>query len=152
MTEVEYQQSYLRWIRQGIEAVEDGNIAFALAQLEKVREDDLTPLASSYLAYCIARERRLGGKAINMALHAVKKDRTHPLIYLNLGRVYLALGKDKKALQVYRRGLQCQHHPLLIRQISLICPRQTCTFPFLKRSNLLNMLSGRIRARFSSLH
>ena len=147
MREVEYQQSYSHWIRQGIEAVEEGNVALALGLFENVREEDLSPLAKSYMAYCLARERRQGSKAINIALHAIKKEQTHPLIYLNLGRVYLALGRDKKALQIYRKGLKYQQHPLLIRHIEALCSRQGCTFPFLKRSNPLNIIFGRMRAK-----
>ncbi len=150
MNELEYQQSYASWIRQGIEAVEGGNFPLALRLLNDVREQDLSPLASSYLALCLAREQRKGAKAINMALRAVHKDGTHPLIYLNLGRVYLSLGKDQKALQVYRQGLKYQRHPLLLRHIEVICPRRTCLFPFLKRSNPVNVILGRLRARLFS--
>lgn len=150
MNELEYQQTYANWITQGIEAVELGNIPFALRVLSNVRQDDLTPLASSYLAYCLAREHRRGAKAVNMALRAVQAEEKHPIIYLNLGRIYLTLGKSQKALQAYRRGLQYQRNPLLLHHIEMICPRQTCTLPFLKRSNPVNVLLGRLRARLFS--
>ncbi len=145
MTEVEYQKNYARWMREGISAVEEGNVRLATSLFEKVRQDDLSPLAQSYFAYCLAREKRSGGKAINMALHALRAEDTHPLIYLNLGRIYMVFGRVEKALQVYRRGLKYQHHALLLKQLDNLCPRQRCTFPFLKRSHPLNMFTGRLR-------
>ncbi len=130
MSELEYQRTYSTWISQGIEAVESGNTALALKLFSAVRPEDLSPLASSYLAYCLARERKMTAKAVNMALKAIQAERSHPLLYLNLGRIYMAMGNSRKALQVYRQGLKYQQNPLLLRHIALVCPRKPSPIPF----------------------
>jgi tetratricopeptide (TPR) repeat protein len=135
-------------IAEGIEAVEQGNTALAMQIFSRVKTTDMTPLLTSYQAYCLACERKTIPKtipkAINMALRALQEDRTHPLIYLNLGRIYSTAGFEQKALNFYRQGLRYQKHPLLLRRMEMLCPRRRRLFPFLNRSNPLNVVVGKI--------
>jgi len=135
-------------IAEGIKAVEQGNTALAMELFSQVKATNMTPLLTSYRAYCLACERRTIPKAINMALRALQEDRTHPLIYLNLGRIYYAAGFKEKALGFYRQGLRYQQHPLLLQRMEMLCPRRRRLFPFLNRSNLLNVIPGKIFSKF----
>jgi tetratricopeptide (TPR) repeat protein len=82
-----------------------------------------------------------------MGLRALQKDRTHPLIYLNLGRIYYAAGFESKALDFYRQGLRYQKHPLLLRRMEILCLRRRRFLPFLDRSNPLNIITGKILSK-----
>ena len=134
-------------IAKGIEAVEQGNTALAMELFSQVKVTDMTPLLLSYQAYCLACEQKTIPKAINMGLRALQDDRTHPLIYLNLGRIYYAAGFEKKALDFYRQGLRYQQHPLLLRRMEILCLRRRRFLPFLSRSNPLNIITGKILSK-----
>lgn len=134
-------------IAEGIEAVEQGNTALAMELFSRVKATDVTPLLASYQAYCLICERKTIQKAINLGLRALQEDRTHPLIYLNLGRIYYAAGFKEKALYFYRQGLRYQQHPLLLRRMEMLCRRRRRLFPFLNRSNPLNVLTGKILSK-----
>ncbi|SEA55691.1 TPR repeat-containing protein [Desulfuromusa kysingii] len=134
-------------IAEGIEAVEQGNTALALELFSQVKTTDMTPLLASYQAYCLACEQKTIPKAINMGLKALQDDGTHPLIYLNLGRIYYSAGNKNKALDFYRQGLRYQKHPLLLRRMEMLNVRRRRLFPFLSRANPLNVVAGKILAK-----
>ncbi|WP_321365396.1 hypothetical protein [uncultured Desulfuromusa sp.] len=134
-------------IAEGIEAVEQGNTALAMELFSQVKATDMTPLLASYKAYCLACEQKNLSKAINMGLKALQENQTHPLIYLNLGRIYYSAGFEKKALDFYRQGLRYQQHPLLLRRMEMLCLRRKRFFPFLERSNPLNIITGKILSK-----
>ena len=136
-------------IAEGIEAVEQGNTALAMEVFSQVKATDITPLLASYQAYCLACERKTIPRAINMALRALQEDQTHPLIYLNLGRIYYVAGFKEKALYFYRQGLRYQQHPLLLRRMEILSPRRRRLFPFLNRSNPLNIITGKFFSKIS---
>lgn len=134
---------------EGIKAAEDGNTRLALGLLSQLKPAEMSPLLTSYMAYCLACEKRDFKKALALSLNALQEDRLHPLIYLNLGRVYLVAGLPKKAMQTFRRGIRCQRHPLLLRKFESLSNRRRMLFPFLGRSNPLNVVSGKILSKFS---
>ncbi len=134
-------------IAEGIAAVEQGNTALAMNLFSRLKAAEMTPLLLSYQAYCLACERKTIQKSLNLAMQALRANRTHPLIYLNLGRIYQVAGYEGKALHFYQQGLHYQRHPLLLRKMELLCPRRRCLFPFLSRSNPLNMLTGKILSK-----
>ncbi|MDX2495736.1 MAG: tetratricopeptide repeat protein [Desulfuromusa sp.] len=136
-------------IEEGIKAAEEGNTLLALRLFNQVGSEKMSPLVLSYHGYCIAHEQRAFEKALELSNKALQADRTHPLIYLNLGRIYMAAGYEKKAEQVFRRGIRCQRHPLLLRKLESISNRRRMLFPFLQRSNPLNVISGKLFSKFS---
>ncbi len=144
MTEVSFNAKYRVLVEEGIKAAEEGNTRLALSLFDQLKSAEITPLVTSYLAYCHACEQKNFKKALDLSIKALQGDRSHPLIYLNLGRIYLAANLQKKAMQTFRRGLRCQRHPLLLRQLERVSSRRTIAFPFLQRSNPLNIIIGKI--------
>ena len=144
MSETSYQGDYEALVEEGIKAAEDGNTRLALDLFNQLKSTETSPLVASYLAYCLACEQKSFRKALDLVSDALIADRSHPLIYLNMGRVLLAAGYEKKAMQTFRKGIRCQRHPLLLRKIESLSNRRPMPFPFLQRSNPLNIMVGKI--------
>jgi len=149
MTEHSGSAHYGTLIEEGIKAAEEGNTLLALRLFNQVGAERMSPLVLSYHGYCIAQEQRDIKRALQFSNRALQENRAHPLIYLNLGRIYLAAGMEKKAIRVFRRGILCQRHPLLLRKLESISSRRRMLFPFLHRSNPLNVISGKLFSKFS---
>ncbi len=136
-------------VEEGIKAVEEGNTSLGLRLLNQLGTAEKSPVVLSYLAYCLAAEQHAYSKSLELTSNALQSDRFHPLIYLNLARIYLVAGRENKAMQTLRRGIRCQRHPLLLRKLESLSDRRRMVFPFLGRSNPLNVVSGKILAKFS---
>lgn len=147
MTEVPYSGESEALVEEGIEAAENGNIRLALDLFNQLKPTETSPLVTSYLAYCLACEQKAFRKALDLANDALQADRLHPLIYLNVGRVFLEAGYKKKAMQTFRKGIRCQRHPLLLRKIESLSNRRPMPFSFLPRSNPLNIIVGKILSK-----
>jgi len=79
---------------KGIKTLTEGNILSALSCFEKASKIEENPLISSYLAFCIAKERGQVQKAISLCNDAIKEDPENSFHYLNLGKIYI-LEKEK---------------------------------------------------------
>ena len=67
----------------------------------------------------------------------------HAVLYLHLGRTYLAGGIKKSAVKAFKRGLEADpEDPYLLNEVRRIGIRRKPVFPFLKRSNLINKYIG----------
>ena len=136
-------------VEEGIKAVEEGNTSLGLRLFNQLGTGEKSPVVLSYQAYCLADEQHAYGKALELTSSALQADRFHPLIYLNLARIYLVAGRENKAMQALRRGIRCQRHPLLLRKLESLSNRRRMVFPFLGRSNPLNVVSGKILSKLS---
>ena len=66
-----------------------------------------------------------------------------PVLYLNLGRAYLAANKKKEAYYSFQKGLDVDKgHEHILKELIKLGIRRKPFFPFLKRSNLLNKYLG----------
>lgn len=69
----------------------------------------------------------------------------YPVLYLNLGKAYLAAGKKKEAHTSFMRGLAVDaEHRELRRELKKLGKRKNLPLPFFERSNPLNKFLGRI--------
>lgn len=67
----------------------------------------------------------------------------HAILYLHLGRVYLAAGTTKSAVEAFKQGLEADpKDPYLLSEVRRIGIRRKPIFPFLKRSNPINKYIG----------
>lgn len=67
-----------------------------------------------------------------------------PVLYLNLGKAYLAAGKKKEAYTSFHKGLAIDpDNKELVSEMRKLGERKSPPVPFLDRSNLLNKLLGR---------
>lgn len=147
-------------IREGVEALAQGNTLFALSSFEKARGIEDTPIISSCYAFCIAQARGQIHKAISLCEEAIKKEPSNSQHYFNLGRIYLVDHNKEHAIRIFREGLNCESNQQIIDELNKLGPRKRPIVPFLKRSNPVNkhlgiMLRGknmlRIRYLFIAL-
>ena len=67
----------------------------------------------------------------------------YPILYLNLGRAYLAAGRKKEATEAFGKGLAYdRNHSELRKEQLLLGVRKRPPVPFLSRSNPLNKYIG----------
>jgi Flp pilus assembly protein TadD len=129
-------------IRKGVVAAEKGDTLVALVHFEDAAKLEATPTVRSYLAFCLARERRQLQKAISLCNEALQQEPNNPLHFLNLGRVYLVAGQKGKAIQTLRRGLKLGRNPLIMEELKRLGMRQPPVFPSMGREHPLNKYLG----------
>jgi tetratricopeptide (TPR) repeat protein len=67
----------------------------------------------------------------------------YPILYLNLGRAFLAAGKKKVAIENFNQGLKHDRsHIELRKEMQLLGSRKKPLMPFLSRSNPINKYMG----------
>lgn len=132
---------------KGIKAIDGGDILSALVFFEKATAIEDTPINSSYLAFCIAKERGQLKKAISMCEKAIKEEPNNSTLYLNLGRIYYIADQRVEALQAFRDGLAHEQNRQIIDELIRLGIRKPPVIPFLKRSNPINKYLGIILTR-----
>ncbi|OHB25706.1 MAG: hypothetical protein A2X84_03495 [Desulfuromonadaceae bacterium GWC2_58_13] len=125
-----------------IREADNGNTLIALVHLEKVLKERKSPLLTSYFAYCLASERKEFGRALALCKDAIEGALPVPILYLNLGRIFLAAGHKRQALNAFRRGLKFGNHPLITAEIKQLGLRKKPVIPLLPRNNLCNKYLG----------
>jgi tetratricopeptide (TPR) repeat protein len=132
---------------KGIKTLTEGNILSALSCFEKASKIEENPLISSYLAFCIAKERGQVQKAISLCNDAIKEDPENSFHYLNLGKIYLLEKKNEEAVNIFRQGLHYEENQHIADELNKIGTRKPLIIPFLKRSNVINKYLGIILSR-----
>lgn len=131
-----------RLIQKGIAALEGGNTLVALMHFEDAAKQGSTPTVSSYLAYCLAKERRQLPKAVSLCMSAMQQEPTRSLHHLNLGRIYLLAGQKTKAIQVFRKGLKLERNQQIIDELKGLGVRRPPVLKALNRGHPLNKVLG----------
>lgn len=129
-------------IARGISAIKSGNTAEALNCFEEAVKIHSTPANWSYLAFCLARERRQFDYAIRLCREAITRDPHSSIHYLNLGKVYLLAGRKDDAIRTFRQGLLYEGSPAIIGELKRLGLRKQPVLGFLRRENPLNKYLG----------
>ncbi len=122
----------------------------------KIYADD--PFLLSYHGYlktCMERRYRSGIEDCTRALSLFQKkmlrdevdgaESTKSVLYLNLGKAYLAAGKRKSAFEAFHKGLQSDKRNIeLLSELQKMGIRKLPPLPFLNRSNPVNACLGRM--------
>ncbi|OGW25636.1 MAG: hypothetical protein A2X59_03635 [Nitrospirae bacterium GWC2_42_7] len=132
---------------KGLLFLREKNTLSALASLEKAYALKKTPAIMSFLGFCISQERGQITEAISLCENAILQEPDNSLFYLNLGKVYLKAGDKPKSLETLRKGLSVGKNDEIRMLLERIGNRKTPPFPFLRRSNLLNRITGFILTR-----
>jgi tetratricopeptide (TPR) repeat protein len=83
-------------------------------------------------AIALYKKRTLSGNVERIAV-----------LYLNLGRVYLAAENKKDAISAFKKGLQYDHaYPAIIKKLQKLGARERPVVSFLDRSNPVNKFLG----------
>jgi len=115
--------------------------------LDLERERSKSRLDMRYLSY-YGLSLAQAGLSTQIALQACKtavfKQTGDPLLFLNLGRVYLLTGKPVGAMAAFERGLKVAPENKILRsELAKIDRRRSPALPFLDRTHPVNRWLGR---------
>jgi tetratricopeptide (TPR) repeat protein len=133
--------------KKGLESLARHEWTVALACFEKAAGLQNIPVHNSFLALCIARERGQTNKAVALCMATMEAEPDNPVLYLNLGKIYLMQGKTEKAIEVYRKGLIQGTNEEIIAELRRIGNRRPPPLSFLHRDHPLNKYLGIILSR-----
>ncbi|MBI5971039.1 MAG: hypothetical protein HY884_07790 [Deltaproteobacteria bacterium] len=106
------------------------------------------PTALSYYAVCLAEEEGIFDKAISLCVMAAEKEFYNPVVYLNLGRIFLLNRQKKIAIKAFMKGLKFdEKNAEILNIVKKLGKRRKPVVSFLSRNNSLNRLLGMLAAR-----
>jgi hypothetical protein len=105
----------------------------------------------SYYGLCLALRDGKVRDGLLLCRSAAKEEFFNPEMWLNLGRVELAARNRRHAHKSFRRGLRlAPENQDLRKELNRMGLRRRPAFPFLDRSNPLNVWVGKISSRSRS--
>jgi uncharacterized protein HemY len=106
----------------------------------------------SFLGLSLNLAQVRSGEGLQMCEQAAKRDFFDAEIFCNLGIVYLRHRQRGPAFQAFKKGLILRpKHPRIMEEMDRYDRRSTPVFEFLRRDHPVNVLAGRIRARYRAL-
>jgi tetratricopeptide (TPR) repeat protein len=133
--------------KKGLESLARNEWTAALACFEKASGLLNIPIHNSFLALCIARERGQTNKAIALCRETLEAEPDNPVLYLNLGKIYLMQGKTENALDIFRKGLSHGSNEQILAELGRIGTRRPPPLSFMSRDNPINKYLGIILSR-----
>jgi tetratricopeptide (TPR) repeat protein len=105
----------------------------------------------SYYGLSLARAGLSRKIAIEACGSAVSRQRTDPVLHLNLGRVYRLAGKTTRAMKAFESGLElAPGNAILTKELRRLDRRGKPVISFMDRSNPVNQVLGRMRAKMKT--
>jgi len=132
---------------KGLQSLARNEWTAALACFEKAAGLLNTPIHNSFLALCIARERGQINKAISLCRETLEEEPDNPVLYLNMGKIYLMQGRTVEAIEIFRKGLSKGSNEEIISELGRIGNRRPPPLSFLSRDHPLNKYIGIILGR-----
>lgn len=118
------------------------------------------PFLFSYRGYLEAILNKNYKQGIDICLKALKRlkgnvpeglELVYPVLYLNLGKTYLAAGYKKAAMDVFYKGLAYDHEDTdLLREMKKFGVRKKPVVGFLARTHPVNKYLGKLRHKLKS--
>jgi tetratricopeptide (TPR) repeat protein len=147
--------TYKEYINEIEKLIEKNDQEKALQVLtDALKNHPNNPIILSYQGCLEANVNKKYSKGISNCIQALKIMREKipfyesyylPILYLNLGRAYLAADKRKEAFDSFKKGLETDKiHEGLICELEKLGLRRNPPFPSLKRSNPLNKYIGKL--------
>jgi len=159
------QQSRSDFLQKVFAVIDWGDTLQGLIALEGEPALAESPVAKSYLAYCMAKERGQYREAIRLCETALKAEPHNPAHYLNLGRIFVLTRHKAKAMDTFRKGLsgdavtgnapaaestpetRAKQQALILAEMRRLGIRRRPPFPSLPRDHALNRVVGRVLTR-----
>ncbi len=134
-----------------VDASESFRRALELDRERNKRQPDMRYL--SYYGYSLAKGKLSSSTAIQACKTAVSRQKKDPVLYLNLGRVYVLTGKRSLAAEAFERALRLAPEDKTIRaELAAVDRRAKPVIPGLSRDHALNIWLGRLRANMRGRH
>jgi tetratricopeptide (TPR) repeat protein len=141
-------EEFSELVSRGIEECDSGNTLKALMYLEEASRKEKIPLLNSYLAYCLAKERKRYRDAIELGTKAVNEEPGNLVLYRNLAKVYILAGQRNNSLKVLRQATKRGRDEQIMRLIKKLGIRKEPVLAFLPRGNSINIFLGKLRHKF----
>ena len=150
--------------KQAYHAIDHGGTLQGLFVLESSPELHAIPIANSYRAYCIAKERGQFREAVRLCQVALDAEPHNPVHYLNLGRIYLHAGDKSRAIATFWKGISrasgaeqgvpveaptsghTREHAMILDELRRLGIRKKVPFSSLRRGHPLNRIAGKLLA------
>ncbi len=129
-------------LEKAIQEAEQGHSLLALMHLEKVPKEGRNPLHTSYLGYCLAKERGQFRQGLALCKKSIQKAPHNPVFFLNFGRVCLAAGHKHHAIKAFRQSLKIGFTPQAVDELQKLGVRKGPVIPSLPREYFLNRYLG----------
>lgn len=124
--------------------VKEALSAFKRALNIKIKE----PRYMSYTGLCLALAEGRIKEAVALCEKAVSMEFYRSELFLNLGRVYIAMGNKKKAHMAFRKGMALDRDNRSLRiELERMGYRKPPVFPFLDRQHPINKVAGKVLHR-----
>ena len=108
------------------------------------RKPDLRYL--SYYGLSLAKAGISTTEAISICRQAVSRHKSHPILWLNLGRVYVMAGKQERALEALDTAAQlAPGNRVLAHELAQLERRSSPVLGKLPRSHPVNIALGKLR-------
>ena len=128
-----------------VDASESFRRALELDRERNKRQPDMRYL--SYYGYSLAKGKLSTTTAIQACKTAVARQKNDPLLFVNLGRVYVIAGKRSLAAESFERALRLAPEDKTIRaELARVDRRAKPVIPGLSRDHALNIWLGKLRA------
>jgi tetratricopeptide (TPR) repeat protein len=132
---------------QGSDALQARNYQAAHRLLKEALEKERSPEHLSQYALAVAHYTGNITAAAALCREALKENAKNPELFLRLGTVYLIGGRKKEAIRALTLGLRMGKHAGMSRLLQILGHRRKPVLPFLSRSNPINKMLGKMRAR-----
>jgi len=148
------------YFKKGLSALVDRSFADASVMFRRAleldrerskRQPDMRYL--SYYGYSLAKGKLSTPTAIQACRTAVARQKNDPLLFLNLGRVYVIAGKVSLAADAFERALRLAPNDKAIRaELARVDRRTKPVIPVLSRDHTLNIWLGKLRTGLRGRH
>lgn len=129
--------------RKSIELTKEGLYEEALDLLIQNENHKTHPVSMSCYALCKAALEFDIKSTEKLCRQALRLDRSNPIIYLCMGRIYLLSGDKGLAYKVFKYGLKySRKNKELLEELAIFGKRRSLLFPSHKREHFLNRSTG----------
>lgn len=133
-----------------LEKMRDEDYKGAMGFLEdNLKLGEPSPESLSLLGALMAKSGGNLKKAEKLCKEAIELDKNNPEHYLNLAHVYIKRKWQSKIVETLRAGIEVDpENREIVRLLNQYCTRKKPPIPFLRRSNPINKLLGKIMANY----
>lgn len=138
-------------LNKGLQMLKRGDHANAVFCFEELLfKSDRSPIALACLGLAMARSKLDLRAAEGFCKEAIQKSPKKADYYRSLAEVYMSQRNKGAAIETLKRGLKVDRtNKGILKELKKFGIRQSPPIPFLPRSNPLNKLLGKLRAKLS---